>query len=158
MSRLRLLVPAILVAIVTVLIPAAGARASQPLISTGPSATEAALAGFRLGPTESGASASRRRLSRYMPKYKAKNNARYTAYQVYLDPRFNFDHYGVGNCHRASRSMVYCYTWASEDYYDDMGYYDDTMLCDWLTVSSYNWRGRMKIKLEQTECVWLSET
>ena len=92
-----------------------------------------------------------------MPMYKAKNNARYTAYQIYLDPEFNFDRYGTGSCRRLNRSTVYCYTWASEDYYDDLGYYVDTMLCDWFTTSTYNRRGRMKIKIEQPECVWASE-
>ena len=38
-----------------------------------------------------------------------------------------------------------------------MGYYLDTILCDWFTTSSYKWNGRMKIRIEQPECVFLSE-
>lgn len=119
--------------------------------------SEAALSSKVFGEPETGAHASRRNRPRFMPMFKAKNNARYAAYQVYLDPEFNFDQYGTGKCRRLNRSKVYCYTWASEDFYDDFGYYLDTLLCDWFTTSTYNARGKMKIKIEQPECVWLSE-
>lgn len=119
--------------------------------------TEDALASKTFDSTGTGATASRRKRPKFMPMYKAKNNARYAAYQIYLDPEFNFDQYGVGKCRRSNRSVVYCYTWASEDYYDELGYYIDTMLCDWFTTSSYNGRGKMKMKIEQPDCVWISE-
>lgn len=131
-----------------------GTPASNPAVA---SATEAALAAKAFGQRESGATASRSKRPKFMPMYKARNNARYAAYQIYLDPEFSFDQYGVGKCRRSSRSVVYCYTWASEEYYDDLGYYLDTMLCDWFTTSSYNGRGKMRMKLEQPECVWVSE-
>jgi len=92
-----------------------------------------------------------------MPVYKARSNARDSAFQVYRDPKFNFDRYGVEKCRRLSRSSVTCYTWVSEDVYDDLGYFLDTILCDWLTTSTYTWRGSMKVRPEQIECVLLSE-
>jgi hypothetical protein len=129
--------------------------AAQPVEST--AAIESALDARDFGVREPDATSSSRKRPKFMPMYKARNNAKYAAYQIYLDPEFNFDRYGTGSCRRLNRSTVYCYTWASEDYYDDFGYYVDTMLCDWFTTSSYNRRGRMKIKIEQPECVWVSE-
>lgn len=122
-----------------------------------PSATASKLATGVLLPADADASASRRKRPRFMPMYKARNNARYAAYQVYLDPEFDFDDYGVGKCRRLNRSAAYCYTWAAGDYYDDLGYFVDTMICDWFTTSRYDRSGRMKVKIEQPDCVWASE-
>lgn len=160
MNRFRILLISIL-AVAFAGVSAANAPASETVGAPGPtasaSATESALADRSLEPRSSGASTSRRKRPKFMPMYKAKNNARYAAYQIYLDPDFSFDRYGTGKCHRLSRSSVYCYTWASEDVYDDLGYYFDTILCDWFTTSSYGGLGRMRIRIEQPECVLLSE-
>ncbi|MDQ5895640.1 MAG: hypothetical protein QG596_1901 [Actinomycetota bacterium] len=161
MNHSRSLLVLVLAAIVGVLLPAGPVSAGQTVGASTPdqlaASAESALEDKSYGPQESGASTSRRQRPKYMPMYKAKNNARYAAYQIYLDPEFNFDRYGTGKCHRLSRSSVYCYTWASEDVYDDLGYYFDTILCDWFTTSSYGGLGRMRIRIEQPECVLLSE-
>ena len=161
MNHSRSLFVLVLAVIVGVLLSAGPVTAGQTAEASAPdhlvASAESALATKSFGPQDGGATTSGRKRLKYMPMYKAKNNARYAAYQIYLDPEFSFDSYGTGKCRRQSRSVVYCYTWASEDVYDDMGYYLDTILCDWFTTSSYKWNGRMKIRIEQPECVFLSE-
>jgi hypothetical protein len=104
-----------------------------------------------------GATTSRRRPPRLMTVTRARNEARRSALDIYLDPTFTFDAYGTGTCRRINRSRVTCYTWVSEDIYDDYGYYFDTMLCDWMTTSYYTrWRSFGR-STSSPECVWLSE-
>ena len=156
MFRLKLFISTTIITSVVAFAVAAEASGHENRL-TEASETETVLTVAQVRSGKFEASASRARLPRYMPMYKARNNARYAAYQIYISPDFDFDAYGVGKCRRSNRSRVYCYTWASKDYYDDLGYFIDTMLCDWFTTSSYSWRGRMKIKIDQPDCVWISE-
>jgi hypothetical protein len=94
---------------------------------------------------------------RLMTIYRASSEARSSARRIYLSPQFTFDDYGVGRCYRMNRSKVRCYTWVSEDYFDEYGSYDDTLLCDWWTTSRYTSSGRLVVSTQQTDCVWLSE-
>ncbi|MBK8293717.1 MAG: hypothetical protein IPK93_02680 [Solirubrobacterales bacterium] len=92
-----------------------------------------------------------------MPSYRARSNAFTVAEYVYTDPDMTWDDYGVRTCRRSSRSKVSCYSYVSEDLYDDYGYYLDTVLCDWFTASAYLRSGRMKVWTYSRECVLLSE-
>lgn len=146
------------VVLAAILLPAApGNAAPDPGSQT--SALAGALADSRSArpATDASAHSSRRRPPKLMSFSTASNQARRSALDVYLSPEFNFDDYGTGKCYRLSRSRVSCYTWVSEDYFDEYGYYSDTMICDWFTESFWTWNRRLSVKSRQIECVWSSE-
>jgi hypothetical protein len=98
-----------------------------------------------------------RKRPRLMTFATAKAQAWRSARLVYIDPQFTFDDYGARGCYRNSRSMARCYTFVSEDLYDEYGYFADTIICDWFTVSWWTWAGRLRVKTTSPECVLLSE-
>lgn len=109
------------------------------------------------GAGTTGAATSRRRPARLMTVARASNEARRSARNIYLDPTFTFDDYGAGSCRRIGRSRVSCYTWVSEDIYDEYGYYLDTILCDWMTTSYFTRWGTFGRSSSSADCVLLSE-
>jgi len=152
-------------AVAAILLPASAGASTTPT-STAAAAKSAALAkaltpggaGSAAGAVTSvGAYSSRWKRPRQMSYFTAQSQARRSARLIYLDPEFTFDDYGAGRCLRNSLTMMRCYTWVSEDVYDDYGYYLDTILCDWMTVSWYQRTGRLQVRTTSTECVLLSE-
>ena len=133
--------------------PASAASAADQRLD---GATPAAAGPARASATGANASGRRKR-PRLMPLWRAQNNALDMAEYLYLDPEATWSDYGIGKCTRFSRSRVSCYSYVEEDFFDEYGLYVDTMLCDWFTTSSYNGRGKMNMKIEQPDCVWISE-